>query len=313
MPAQIGTDAAEAARRLTAGELVGLPTETVYGLGANGLDTLAVADVFTVKGRPRFDPLILHQHSAAAVFAYAAELPPQAERLSALWPGPLTLVLPRSPEVPDLVSAGLPTVALRVPAHPLMQEVLRSVAFPVAAPSANPFGFVSPVTAGHVNDQLGERIGYILDGGPCRIGLESTIVGFAGGNCTVLRRGGTEIERIEELLGERVAVAEISSSRPAAPGMLLSHYSPGVPLRLVDRIARAGDATTAAVCCGPGRPVSAHTYNLSPAGDLGEAARNLFPVLRVLAAGGYTSAIVERVEERGLGRAINDRLQRAAY
>ena len=311
--APTGTDPAEAARRLTAGQLVALPTETVYGLGANALDLTAVSRVFAAKNRPQFDPLILHQATAARVLQYAREVP-QAARLLAetCWPGPLTLVLPRRSDIPDLVTAGLDTVALRVPDHALTQSVLQAVGFPVAAPSANPFGYVSPTTAAHVAAQLGERIDYILDGGACRVGLESTIVAFADGRVTVLRKGGAPVERIEELLGRAVAVRTQSSSRPQAPGMLSSHYSPGIPLTLGAGPQVQGTRECAAVCFGPDRPTGEHTYNLSPTGNLEEAARRLFGVLRQLADGGYRLATAELVPERGLGRAINDRLRRAA-
>ncbi|MBB4078497.1 L-threonylcarbamoyladenylate synthase [Lewinella aquimaris] len=314
MRAIIGTDPEEAARRLAMGQLVALPTETVYGLGGNALNPRAVSGVFTAKNRPSFDPLILHQSSSERILAYAQQIPHEARRLAeALWPGPLTLVLPRVSSVPDLVTAGLDTVALRVPSHPLIREVLERVDFPVAAPSANPFGFVSPVTAAHVADQLGDRIDYILDGGTCRVGLESTIVGFAGGAPTVLRKGGTAVEDIESVLGRSVEVRTLSSSRPTAPGMLVSHYSPGIALTLVEVAAEAGTAERAVVRFGDANGAGGqHEYNLSVAGDLEEAARNLFTVLRRLAAGGYRSATVELVPERGLGRAINDRLRRAS-
>ena len=312
MPATTGTDPAEAARRLRDGQLVALPTETVYGLGANALDPAAVARVFAAKNRPSFDPLILHQSSADRILAYARELPPGARELAeACWPGPLTLVVERAAVVPDAVTAGLDTVALRVPAHPLTLEVLEHVDFPVAAPSANPFGYVSPVTAAHVAAQLGERIDYILDGGACRVGLESTIVGFPGGEATVLRKGGTPVERVEEILGRKVTVRTHGSSRPAAPGMLLNHYSPGLPLRLVERIETEGRTDHAVVRFGE-LPRNEYEYSLSSAGDLEEAARNLFSVLRQLADARYPEATVALVPERGLGRAINDRLRRAA-
>ncbi|WP_116125036.1 L-threonylcarbamoyladenylate synthase [Lewinella sp. IMCC34183] len=311
MRATIGTDPEEAARRLRAGELVALPTETVYGLGANALDPAAVAGIFAAKNRPRFDPLILHQSSAERALAWARRVPADAERLAACWPGPLTLVLERAAGVPDLVTAGLNTVALRVPAHPLTRTVLEAVEFPVAAPSANPFGYVSPVTAAHVAAQLGERVDYILDGGPCRVGVESTIVGFPGGRPTVLRKGGTPVERIEELLGTEVAVRTHGSSRPEAPGMLTHHYSPGLPLWLTENAPEPGTAERAAVRFG--EPAgNAHEYTLSATGDLEEAARNLFGILRQLAEAGYGAAQVALVPERGLGRAINDRLRRAA-
>ena len=307
-------DPEEAARRLRAGQLVALPTETVYGLGANALDEVAVSRIFAAKNRPAFDPLILHQADAAAILQYARSVPAPAHELAAAcWPGPLTLVLPRRMDIPDLVTAGLDTVALRVPDHPLTLAVLRAVDFPVAAPSANPFGFVSPTTAAHVAAQLGGRIDYILDGGPCRVGVESTIVAFTGERAVVLRKGGTPVEQLETILGHSVKVRTRSSSRPQAPGMLSSHYSPGIQLHIrAGAPVRGGSRERALVCFGPDRPGGKHTYNLSPGGSLQEAARQLFGVLRQLAQGEYRAADVELVPDRGLGRAINDRLRRAA-
>lgn len=312
MRAIIGTDPQEAARRLRRGELVALPTETVYGLGANALDGRAVSRIFAAKNRPSFDPLILHQSTAGRILAYARHVPEAAYRLTeSCWPGPLTLVLDRIPQVPDIVTAGLDTVALRVPSHPGIREVLEAVDFPVAAPSANPFGFVSPVTARHVDEQLGDRIEYILDGGPCRVGVESTIVAFPEGRPTVLRKGGTPVEAIEDILGQSVAVRTHGSSRPTAPGMLTHHYSPGIRLHLVDRIRQTGTDRHAVVRFGEAAG-NDHEYSLSETGDLAEAAQRLFTVLRLLAGGGYREATVPLVPEQGLGLAINDRLRRAS-
>jgi len=216
----ISDDTKEASRLLSKGKLVAIPTETVYGLGANALDEIAVASIFSAKNRPAFDPLIIHQSSADRILQYASEVPAEAQKLAdAFWPGPLTLVLRKQEIISDLVSAGLKTVALRVPDHPLARKVLEQVEFPVAAPSANPFGFVSPTSAQHVAKQLGNRIDFILDGGQCQVGLESTIIGFKGGETTVLRKGGLAIEEIESLLGHAVAVRTHSSSSPEAPGM----------------------------------------------------------------------------------------------
>ena len=317
MAAPIVTDPARAVALLRSGGLVALPTETVYGLGANALDPAAVARVFAAKHRPRFDPLILHQSSAERIFAYARSVPDVAQRLAAgCWPGPLTMVLPRRHLVPDLVTAGLDTVALRVPSHPLMLAVLDQLDFPVAAPSANPFGYVSPTTARHVADQLGDRIDLILDGGPCQVGVESTIVAFDGAQVTVLRKGGTPVEQLEALLGQRVAVRTESSSRPQAPGMLTQHYSPGLRLHLVTHGGAGPQVKAAAeravVGFGPDVPEGPHTHNLSPTGDLVEAAQRLFGILRTLADRQYPEAVVSLVPERGLGWAINDRLRRAA-
>lgn len=322
MSASIITDTLVAADALRSGHLVAMPTETVYGLGANALDEAAVLKIFSAKNRPSFDPLIIHQSTADRILAYASEVPAAARQLAeAFWPGPLTLVLPRHASVPDIVVSGLPAVALRVPDHPVALELLGRVDFPVAAPSANPFGFVSPTTAEHVTDQLGDSISYILDGGPCRVGLESTIVAFPGGVATVLRKGGLPIEDIEQLLGHRLAVRTHGSSRPEAPGMLSKHYSPGNRLEL---FARLEDDTvlpegTARIVFGRGGKAMSYddqrlitTYDLSPAGKLSEAAQQLFNVLRLMAEHKYPFVAAEILPEAGLGRAINDRLRRAA-
>lgn len=320
MPAIITKDPEQAAAALAAGKLVALPTETVYGLGANALNLAAVTGIFAAKNRPAFDPLIIHQSSSSRILAYAAEVPEAAQQLAtACWPGPLTLVLPKVGEVPQLVSAGLPTVALRVPAHPLTRAVLEAVDFPVAAPSANPFGFVSPTTAQHVADQLGDKIDMILDGGPCQVGLESTIVGFPAGEPTVLRKGGLAVETLEEILGHPLAVKTHSSSRPDAPGMLSKHYSPGKEMVLLgskSAMYTPISAKDALITFGqfwrPPNSPEYDIYNLSPTGDLAEAAAQLFAVLRKISAKDYAKVYVNDVPDTGLGRAINDRLRRAA-
>lgn len=309
-----------AAKALRGGKLVAIPTETVYGLGANALNKSAVANIFAAKNRPSFDPLIIHQSSTDRILAYAREIPPEARLLAdEIWPGPLTLVLSKQESVPDLVSAGLSTVALRVPNHPLTLELLEAVDFPVAAPSANPFGFVSPTTAQHVKDQLGDKIHYILDGGACRVGLESTIVGFPGGVATVLRKGGLPVERIEKILGHPVVVKTHSNSRPEAPGMLSRHYSPGVAMLLLEKTVKLPPYPpgSAAIIFGKdNKPVTDQSelkvFNLSPSGDLNEAARTLFAILRKISQGNYPLVIACLVPEEGLGLAINDRLRRAA-
>jgi L-threonylcarbamoyladenylate synthase len=322
MRARISDNTQDAADFLRDGRLVALPTETVYGLGANALDETAVANIFSAKNRPAFDPLIIHQSNANRILEYASSVPKDAWKLAeAFWPGPLTLVLPKKDIVPDLVSAGLKTVALRVPDHPLTREVLNLVDFPVAAPSANPFGFVSPTTAQHVADQLGDRIDFILDGGPCRVGLESTIVGFPDGKTTVLRKGGLPIEDIEEALAHAVAVRTHGSSKPMAPGMLSRHYSPGNRIELFRKLNTDTPVPTnsAWITFGGGGPVFSHhesrslaVYNLSPNGNLAEAAQQLFRVLRLIAERKYEYVAVQLLPEKGLGRAINDRLRRAA-
>ena len=231
----------EALRLLQSGQVVGLPTETVYGLGANALDTKAVAKVFEAKNRPAFDPLIVHVADLDGVRSIA-ELTPEAESLLlAFSPGPLTVVLKKKSIVPDLVTSGHPTVAVRIPAHPMMLQVLQQSGLFIAAPSANPFGYTSPTTAQHVLAQLGERIGGVLDGGLCKVGLESTIVDFTGESPKVLRLGGMDVAQLELLLGE--LPVQTSSSTPHAPGMLSAHYNPGAKVVLHNSV---GDALNAA-------------------------------------------------------------------
>ncbi|MBO0929471.1 L-threonylcarbamoyladenylate synthase [Fibrella aquatilis] len=312
----IGTDIFTAKRFLEAGDVVGIPTETVYGLAANALDSNAVLTIFRVKNRPAFDPLIVHTDSPEKVRGLVLNLPPLAEKLaSAFWPGPLTLLLPKQPHVPDLTTSGLPRVAVRIPNHPLTLSLLKQLDFPLAAPSANPFGYISPTTAGHVADQLGNQVPYILDGGPCQIGLESTIIGFdEAEQPTVFRLGGMALEQIEAVTGP-LPVRDHSSSNPAAPGMLSSHYAPRKPVTLLlpDQLPTPSNQAGALVFSNwlPGIPASSQ-LRLSPAGDLGEAAKNLFAYLRLLDTMPVSHLYVQLAPNQGLGRAINDRLRRAA-
>lgn len=297
---------ARAAAYLAAGRLVAIPTETVYGLGGDATNDAAVAAIFTAKERPTFNPLIVHVPDAEAARAIAV-FDDAADRLAdAFWPGPLTLVLPVRPEagVSELVTAGLSTVAVRVPEHPVASAVLRAVGCPVAAPSANPSGRISPTSAAHVIDGLQGRIAAILDAGASSIGLESTIVA-TGGKPWLLRPGGLPAEAIEACLGASLSLHDPALGGISAPGQLLSHYAPEAALRLEAETAEPGEAHL-----GFG-PISGDV-SLSPSGDLTEAAANLFSHLRVLDAGGATRIAVAPVPERGLGRAINDRLRRAA-
>ena len=305
-----------AAERLRAGGLVAFPTETVYGLGADATDDIAVARIFEAKGRPRINPLIVHVPDSAAA-ARVADLPVAVEPLTArFWPGALTLVLPRreAAGLSRLASAGLPTIAVRVPALPEARALLKAVDRPVAAPSANASGRLSPVTAAHVAESLGERVDLILDGGPCRVGVESTIVDLSGERPVLLRQGGLAQEEIEAVLGSPVASAnaageDAETSGPKAPGMLSSHYAPGLPIRLDAQAPRPGEAYLA---FGDQPPAGAFA-NLSPAGDLREAAAALFRLLHAADDPARFDAIaVAPVPETGLGRAINDRLRRAA-
>lgn len=314
----IGTDIAKAGEYLRQGEVVAIPTETVYGLAANALNPAAVANIFEAKNRPTFDPLILHVPSLAAASDYVTEISETAKLLAdAFWPGPLTLLLPKKTLIPDLVTAGLPTVAVRVPAHPLTLALLNALDFPLAAPSANPFGYISPTTPQHVAAQLGSRVPYILDGGPCQIGIESTIISLEGNRPTVLRLGGLSVEAIEAVIGPVVSTLH-SSSNPLAPGMLNSHYAPGKPLYLIDEPGIQGvlpepDVAYLLFARRKGQAAAPNRFFLSESGDFKEAAQRLFGTLRQLDAGPWREIRAELLPERDLGRAINDRLRRAAH
>lgn len=294
---------ADAARLLAAGGLVAFPTETVYGLGGDARSDRAVARIFEAKGRPRFNPLIVHLPDVETARRYA-RFDDAAERLAgAFWPGPLTLVLPLG-EAPlsPLVTAGLPSVAIRIPAHPLARELLRAFGGPLAAPSANPSGRVSPTRAAHVLEGLSGRIEAVLDGGPCEVGVESTILGLDGPP-RLLRPGGLPAEALEDCLGQRLAAGG-SAERPTAPGQLASHYAPTVAIRLGAAAPEPGETYL-----GFGHPGG--DLNLSPSGDLVEAAASLFHLLREADRIGRPIAVAP-IPEKGLGRAINDRLRRAA-
>ena len=225
--AEIGLNIEKAAELLNAGEIIGIPTETVYGLAGNALNEDAILQIYSAKNRPKFDPLIAHTDSLEKVEDLVKNIPEKAATLAKhFWPGPLTILLEKKLNVPDLLTSGLSRIAIRIPNHPLTKQLLSKLDFPLAAPSANPFGYVSPTTAQHVQDQLGDKIPYILDGGPCKVGLESTIVGFENDEVIIYRLGGTKVEEIEKLIGP-VKIQVNESSNPAAPGMLKSHYSPG--------------------------------------------------------------------------------------
>jgi L-threonylcarbamoyladenylate synthase len=316
MQTEIGQDIVHAAELLAKGQLVAIPTETVYGLAANGLDAEAVLQIYDAKQRPRFNPLILHVADMGQLTRYVSGVPEMCARLAAAFsPGPITFLLPKLPEVPDLVTAGSDQVAIRIPAHPMTLELLRLVDLPLAAPSANPFGYVSPVTAQHVLDGLNGRIPYILDGGPCDVGLESTIVGFPEGGLVIHRLGGVAAEDIERVAGRKVELS-LSHVRPDTPGQLRSHYAPNAPLWVgqVDALRQVHLGKRIAVISFTKKysaPDPAHSFILSPSGDLHEAARNLFAVLRQIDQLDVDIILAERFPESGLGRAINDRLQRA--
>lgn len=314
MSAETDPQIADAAAVLAAGGLVAMPTETVYGLAADARNDHAVARIFAVKGRPSFNPLIAHVADVEAA-ARLAHFSPLAERLAAaFWPGPLTLVLPRRAEsgLSLLVSAGLDSVALRAPAHPIARALLSAFGGPIAAPSANPSGGVSPTLAAHVRESLGDKIDRILDGGPAAIGLESTIVKVDGPRLILLRPGGLPTEMIAEAVGAPVERPSISSGIEA-PGMLESHYAPHAALRINIETPHPDEAYLA---FGPAPTNHAHTFNLSPTRDLQEAAANLFAALRAADAAvahfGLAGVAAAPLPQRGLGEAINDRLRRAA-
>jgi L-threonylcarbamoyladenylate synthase len=312
-------EVARAAALLRAGELVAFPTETVYGLGADARNGSAVAAVFEAKGRPHFNPLICHFPDAEAAFA-EVQADDRARLLAArFWPGPLTLVLPRRPAccIDLLAGAGLDTVAVRVPAHPLALALLREAALPVAGPSANRSGQVSPTTAQHVLDGLGGRIAAVLDGGPCEVGVESTVLDLAAGGAALLRPGGVPVEAIEAVIG-RVArplplSAALATRTLRSPGMMLSHYAPALPVRLGATQVAADEALLA---FGPALPGAGAVWQMSETRDLREAAARLFAGLRWLDAEGQRLGLariaVMAVPMEGLGAAINDRLERAA-
>jgi L-threonylcarbamoyladenylate synthase len=319
MTVAIGTDIARAASLIREGGLVAFATETVYGLGANAYDVRAVGRIFEAKDRPTFDPLIVHVGNRAWVESVAATVTPLAQRLiDAFWPGPLTLVLPKTDRIPDLATAGLPTVGVRMPSHPSAVELLRQANVPIAAPSANRFGHVSPTRAEHVAEHLGDRIDYILDGGPCTVGVESTILDVTGAEAVLLRPGGLPLEAIEAQIGPvRLIEAMSAANEPQpSPGRLLRHYATRTALVISDAeesppsIARVGLLTLAAKS---DDEHYAAIETLSPAGDLAEAAANLFAAMRRLDARGLDLIVVRFVPEVGLGRAINDRLRRAAH
>ncbi|WP_348657217.1 L-threonylcarbamoyladenylate synthase [uncultured Sulfitobacter sp.] len=295
---------ARAARLLQDGALVALPTETVYGLGADARNGEAVAGIYAAKGRPSFNPLIVHLPDNETAKRYV-EWTDDADRLAqAFWPGALTLVLPLKPDsgLSSLVTAGLPSLAVRVPAHPAMRQVLQALNGPVAAPSANPSGKISATTAAHVLAGLDGKIAAVLDDGACSVGLESTIIGLTGLRPTLLRAGGLPSEAIEAALGQTLEIAD--GAEIIAPGQLASHYAPGAAVRLDAETAGPGE-----VLLGFGTMIC--DLNLSPAGDLTEAAANLFDHLHQLDATGQSIAVAP-IPDHGLGRAINDRLARAA-
>ncbi|MGN1080294.1 MAG: L-threonylcarbamoyladenylate synthase [Alphaproteobacteria bacterium] len=298
-----------AAELLDKGLLVAFPTETVYGLGADAANDLAVASVFEAKGRPQFNPLIAHIADISWVERFAVLTDSARVLAEKFWPGPLTMVMKRPPVCPvsHLVCAGLDTIGVRFPAHPAARQMIAAFGRPVAAPSANISGTVSPTTALHVAQGLGNRIPLILDGGACAVGVESTILDVSEDNPALLRAGGVSVEEIEAVLGISLRRPEINPDAPRSPGQMLSHYAPRLPVRLNADHAEDGEAFLAF-----GKAENA-TLNLSPSGDVKEAAAHLFAYMRLLDDPRYTGIAVMPIPTNGLGLAINDRLKRAAY
>lgn len=312
-----GTSIADAAHFLSLGQCVAIPTETVYGLAANALDPDAVAKIFAIKERPTFNPLIVHVHDVGEFEHYAHGITPLVKQLAAAFcPGPLTFVLPKKEIIPDLVTAGGDTVALRVPAHPLTHRLLKKLAFPLAAPSANPFGYISPVSAAHVEQQLGAKIPYILDGGPCEVGVESTVITVENDKVVVLRLGGISTEALEKVVGP-VELRINQSSNPQSPGQLKSHYAPKHPFLLgnVDEMLGQHPGKRIGVLGFQRRrehPDIVYQVLLSGNGQTEEAARYLFAAMRFLDSCDIDLILAEKVPDKGLGKAVNDRLERAA-
>ena len=308
----VGKDIELAIQFLKRNELVAIPTETVYGLAANALNPEAVVKIFEVKQRPFFDPLIVHVHSIDEIQKYVTYVPMAVYELAKHFSA-ITYVLHKKEIIPDIVTSGHNTVGIRIPGHALTLELLKKLDFPLAAPSANPFGYVSPTTAQHVLDSLGGKIPYILDGGACSVGVESTIISFETEIPTILRLGGTTVETIEEIIG-KVDIDIQSKSNPNAPGLLDSHYAPNVPLYIEKYPPEYSHDEIGVIAFQhhhEGVPLH-QQFVLSPTGDLSEAAKNLFHALRSLDNMPIKAIIAEIFPDESLGRAINDRLHRAS-
>ncbi len=314
-----GTDIYKAQSLLQAGDLVAIPTETVYGLAANALNEDAVLKIFQVKNRPQFNPLIIHCSSWEKAGDYVKDVPNKAMVLAKTFtPGPLTFLLPRNNIISDLVTAGSDKVAVRIPNHPLTLRLLQLLDFPLAAPSANPFGYISPTTAGHVMKSLAGKIPYILDGGSAGIGVESTIIGFDENERVILHRsGGISIEAIEAVLNEQIIItSDIATNKPLVPGQLKSHYAPFTPLytgeieKMLPGWINKKVATISFTKHFQYVPPE-QQFVLSPEGSLAEAAKNLFAALRNIDQLKVDVILAEIFPNEGIGRAINDRLDRA--
>lgn len=308
----VGKDIELAIQFLKRNELVAIPTETVYGLAANALYPEAVVKIFEVKQRPFFDPLIVHVHSIDEIQKYVTYVPMAVYELARHFSA-ITYVLPKKDLIPDIVTSGHNTVGIRIPGHALTLELLQKLDFPLAAPSANPFGYVSPTTAQHVLDSLGGKIPYILDGGPCSVGVESTIISFETEIPTILRLGGTTVETIEEIIG-KVDIRTQSKSNPEAPGLLDTHYAPHIPLYIEKCPPEYSHDEIGIIAFQHYHEnIPLHQqFVLSPSGDLSEAAKNLFHALRSLDNMPIKAIVAEVFPDKSLGKAINDRLRRAS-
>jgi L-threonylcarbamoyladenylate synthase len=319
MHTQVGNDIEKAAAYLISGEVVAIPTETVYGLAGNALNEDAVLKIFEAKNRPSFNPLIVHVANWHQALEYVAHVPEKAKALAAAFtPGPLTFLLQKKNIIPDLVTAGSDKVAIRIPNHSLTLELLNAIDFPLAAPSANPFGYISPVTAQHVYEGLYDKIPYILDGGAATVGLESTIIGFdENENVLLYRTGGISAEQIEELIKEKVTLAKLASEEnPETAGQLKSHYAPHTPLYVgdIDGLKNQFEGKNIATISFTKRFAGideSKQFVLSESGSLDEAAKNLFTVLRLTDKLKVDVILAEHFPDEGIGRAINDRLGKA--
>ena len=313
----VSADISKAIDILNKGELVAIPTETVYGLAGNIFCETAIQKIFTTKKRPKFNPLIVHLHDVSQLEKFIDYIPKKAKQLAnAFWPGPLTLVLPKKNIIPDLVTAGKDTVAIRIPNHELTLELLKNLDFPLAAPSANPFGSISPTTAQHVKGYFDGQLEMVLDGGSCKAGIESTIIGFDSDEPIIYRLGSTSIEDIEKVVG-KVKIQNRSESKPVAPGMLSRHYAPSTPTFLVDNITEfVKQFPNESIGVLSLHPVEAysnitHQETLSLDGDLQEATSNLYAALHRLDTKNLDKIVCQKFPNKGLGISINDRLQRA--
>jgi L-threonylcarbamoyladenylate synthase len=318
MNSQIGKDLEKAIRILNSGGLVAIPTETVYGLAANALDENAVTGIFKAKNRPFFDPLICHLAEVKDIERYVLDFPAPLRSFMEIYsPGPLTIILPKTDEIPYITTGGLDTAAFRIPRHPITQELLQALDFPLAAPSPNPFGYISPTTAQHVKDQLEGEVDYILDGGPCSVGIESTIIEYSEGTVIVHRLGGLSLEELKQHF-ESLEVREISSSNPQAPGQLSSHYAPSKTLLLgeIKALFKNFEGSNPAIIRFQSEIDgidSRRQFVLSGKGSTEEAARKIFGLLRELDNSDFGLILAEYLPETGLGPAINDRLRRASF